>query len=117
MACVYFLNRKRTICVVTMNGTLAGGDKDALDRCLKEVMREPPKYLLLNLGGVTAIEASLSRPFALFQQSLRSSAKLVICGLATGVGRVLKAEGLVRAEEEVEDLVSALQTIMKLEKG
>lgn len=117
MACAYFLNRKRTICVITLNGTLVASDAEVLEHCIKAAQSEPTNYILVNLSGITAAEVDVLRPFTLFQQALRSKAKLVICGLTEATESVLKGGGVLRESELAEDLVAGLQLIMKWEKG
>ena len=117
MALSYFINRKRTTCVVTFKGSLAPADGDTLDLCLNEATGELARFYILNLSGLREAEPAASRPFALFQQALRAKSKLYLCDLQSDPGRVLKAEGVVRETELVPDLMSALQTILNEEKG
>lgn len=117
MALSYFINRKRTTCVITLKGSLTPNDEETLDACLREAKAEPAQYYILNMAGLIASESGTSRPFTLFQQGIRASAKLFLCDLQPEVGRELKAEGVIRESEVHPDLMTALQAILNEEKG
>jgi anti-anti-sigma regulatory factor len=117
MALSFFINRKRTTCVVTFKGSLTPNDAESLDSCLAEALSQPAQYLILNMAGLASAEAGTSRAFTLFQQGIRSKVKLLICDLQPEAARVLKAEGLIRESEVHPDLMSALQAILSEEKG
>ncbi len=117
MALSYFLNRKKTTCVITMQGSLLIGDVEVLDACLKEATAELPRYFILNMGGVVEVEAAATRPFTLFQSGLRANSKLYLCDVQFEVSRTLKASGVLRESEISPDLLTCLQTILNTEKG
>lgn len=117
MALSYFINRKKTTCVVTFKGSLVPSDAVSLEACLKEALSDPAKYYILNMAGLSAVEAGTSRPFTMFQQALRSKSKLLICDLQSEPGKAFRAEGVIRESEVHDDLMSALQAILTEEKG
>ncbi len=116
MALSYFTNKKQSTCVITFAGTLAGVDAGLLEACLSDTLSASTKYVILNFGGLTAIEQSMTRPFALFQSSLRSQSKIFICNIQAPVLKVLNASGVVRDGEVQISLFSCLQMILQLEK-
>lgn len=117
MALSYFINRKRSTCVITFSGSISPNDTEVLETCLKEATSEPARYYVLNLGGLQAVEPGASRPFTRFQQELRQGSRLYLCDLQGEAGRTLKAEGLVRESELQPDLLTALQAILNEVKG
>jgi anti-anti-sigma factor len=117
MALSYFINRKKSTCVITFSGSLAPNDTEVLSTCLKEATSETYRYIILNLGGLKATDPAASRPFTLFQQALRGNSRLYLCDLQSEVARILKAEGVVRESEAFPDLMSCLQAIITEEKG
>lgn len=117
MALSFFINRKRTTCVITFKGSLAPNDADVLEACTSEALKELARYYILNMSGMRDAEAGASRPFALFQQALRAKSKLYLSDLQGDASRILKAEGVIRDTEVLPDLMSALQAILNEEKG
>lgn len=117
MALSFFINRKKTTCVITFKGSMTPNDAETLDTCLKEATSQPARYFILNMAGLVNAEAAVSRPFTLFQQGLRASSKLFLCDLQPDAGRVLKGEGVVRESEVMPDLMTALQSILNEERG
>ena len=116
MALSYFLNRKKTTCVITFKGSLTLNDVETLEACLKEARAEPAQYYILNLAGVVEVEPNASRPFTLFQHGLRSGSKLYLCDVQPEPERVLKSSGVLREGELCPDLLSCLQAILQAEK-
>lgn len=117
MALSYFLNRKKTTCVITLQGSLTLNDVEILDACLKEATAETAQYFILNLGGLTDVEPAAGRPFTLFQSGLRAGSKLYLCDVQSEVSRTLKGSGLLRETELTSDLMTCLQAILNAEKG
>src|SRR3989338_6152839 len=99
MALSYFLNRKRSTCVVTFKGSMSALDEEMLVRCQKEILSEPAKYIVLNLQGLSGIEPDLTRHLTLFQQVLRAESTLIICEILPDVAAFLRPEGVVREAE------------------
>src|SRR5690606_13924754 len=112
MALTYFLNRKKTTCVVTFKGSITVNDGEVLDQCLNEATAEPSQYYILNLGGLVDVEVPACRPFTLFQQGLRANSKLYICDLQADSGKILKTNGVLRESEILPDLMTCLQAIL-----
>jgi hypothetical protein len=117
MALSYFINRKKTTCVVSFQGSLTLNDVECLELCLKEATAEPAKYFILNLAGLIDVEVGACRPFTLFQHGLRASSKLYLCDIPAEPGKILKGNGVVREGEVNADLMSCLQAIIKEETG
>jgi len=117
MALSYFINRKKTTCVVSFQGALSPNDVDILEECLKEATSTPVRYLVLNLAGLKGADPTAARPFTLFLQALRSGSKIYLCDLQAEPGRILKASGVIRESEVQPDILTALQAILNEEKG
>jgi anti-anti-sigma regulatory factor len=117
MALSYFINRKKTTCVITFKGSLSPTDNELLGTCLKEATAETFAYMILNLGGINGVDPESARPFTIFQQGLRSGSRLYLCDLAPEPSRILKAQGVVRESETFPDLMACLQAILSEEKG
>lgn len=117
MALSYFINRKKTTCVITFQGSLSLNDSEVLDACLKEATAQPARYFVLNMAGLRDVASEASRPFTLFQQGLRAGSKLYLCDVNSGPLSLFKAEGVIRESEVFPDLLSALQAILGAEKG
>ncbi len=115
MALTYFINKKRSTCVITLKGNLTPDDVATLDACMKEVLTDAMAYRVLNLAGLADMDLGTSRPFTIFQQSLRESSQLFICGLNVKIQKTLKEHGLVRDPEVQTDLMTVLQVILQLE--
>jgi hypothetical protein len=116
MALNYFINRKETICVVSLIGAIHGGEEAVLQKCLEEVTGAPPMYLVLNMGGVSSFELEMGRPFTIFQQNFRAKSRVFACNFDPKVLSILKENGLVRENETVADLMSALQQILQIQR-
>ncbi len=69
MALSYFINRKKTTCVITFKGSLTPNDAESLDACLKEALLETSRYYILNMGGLKEVEPSVSRRSPYFSKS------------------------------------------------
>lgn len=117
MALSYFINRKKSTCVITFNGSLSPNDQDLLATCLKEATVDMVRCVILNLGGIKEVDPDCARPFTLFQQGLRANSRLYLCDMQTEPARILKAQGVVRENETFPDLMACLQAILRDERG
>ena len=116
MALSYFINRKKAMCVITLQGSLTSNDVEVLSACLKEAVLEPARNYILNMGGLKDVEPDASRAFTLFQQGLRGNSRLYLCDLNDKIGRMLRAGGIIRESEIFSDLMAVLQAILNEEK-
>jgi hypothetical protein len=116
MALTYFVNRKKTTCVISFTGSLSPNDAELLHGCLAEAVSEPARHYILNLGGMKGVDLDASRPFTLFQQGLRAESKLYLCSLPPEVARTLKGGGVIREGEIFPDLLTCLQAILNVER-
>ena len=116
MALTYFINQKSSTTVVSLNGTMAEEDLEVFQKCLDEVNTSPPKYLIINLGGLTDISKAAKRPFTMFQTSVRETSNLIICNIDSEVFKTLKQDGVLRESEVQPDLMTALKWILMLER-
>ena len=117
MALSYFINRKKSTCVIAFKGSLSPNDSELLGECLKEATAEIYRYVILNLGGIKDVDPESARPFTLFQQGLRANSRLYLCDLLPEPARLLKAQGVVRESETFPGLMACLQAILIDEKG
>lgn len=117
MALSYFINRKKTICVVTFQGSFTQNDVGTLENCLNEIRSEASQYVILNLGGVSAVDQETCRPLTLFQNGIRVDSKLYLCSIQENPGKLLRGAGVLRESEVVPDLLACLQNILAGEKG
>lgn len=117
MAFNYFINRKETICVVSLIGAVQPGQEAVLQKSLEETTNAPTRYLVLNMGGVSGFEIEMGRAFTIYQQNLRSHARLFVCNLDPKVLGILKSSGLIREGEVVPDLMGALQQILQIQRS
>ena len=116
MALTYFINRKETICVVSLIGAIQQGEENTLQKCLDEVTSARSMYLVLNMGGVSAFQMEMGRAFTIFQQNLRSHSRLFVSNFESKILSQLKGSGLVREAEVVSDLMGALQQILQIQR-
>ena len=117
MALGYFINRKKTTCVVTLTGSFTPQDAEVLNQCKTEIISQETLYIIINMGGINSMEPDVFRIFTLFQHELRERAKLMLCDIFPKAEMLMKSGGVIRDSEIFPDLVSALQEILNMERG
>jgi len=117
MALAYFINRKKSTCVITLRGSLSRNDEEIFSACLKEATTDIFRYVILNMGGIKGVDPECARPFTIFQAGFRTKSRLYLCDMQTESARVLRAQGVVRESETFPDLLTCLQAILSEEKA
>lgn len=113
----YFLNVRRAIVVVSMNGNLRAADREKFEKCMAEVKQLPAKYVILNLQGFTDYDPTLASLIVNLQTNIRESSTLILAELAAGVRQKLATKGLIRESEIVGTLKDALQLVLTMDAG
>lgn len=117
MAIEYFLNKKSAVCVLSLKGGLEEGDAAALEECAAAVsVAGEFRYVIVSMAGVQSCAPDADRGFTMLLRGLRERATIFVCQMKSEVERDLKARGLLREEELMPDLISALTKIINLEK-
>jgi len=111
----YFLNRRRSLIVVSWVGDLMVLDSEQLKVCLTEVKAANPKFVILNLHGFTGYDPLLAGELVGFQQAIRDTGSwLVLCGLEWKLREQLASKGLVVEGEILPTLKDALQYVLEI---
>ena len=111
----YFLNIRRNLIVISWNGELKAPDGNKIQECLKEVLKTPPRYIIMNCQGFTGYDPVLASDLVNFQEKLRKlPALLMITGMGQEVKEKLSTRGLIKEEEFVPTLQDALQIFLQI---
>lgn len=111
----YFLNARRALVVVSWVGELRVIDSAAVKRCLEEVLKANPKYVIFNLHGFTGYDTVLAGEIVNFQEEVRAkNAWLVLCGLEWTMREQMASKGLVVEGEIHPSLKDALQYVLEI---
>lgn len=116
MALKYFINKKQSVCVISLLGSMRNDDGSVLQKCLEETAENSSQFIIVNMGGLSQFEAEMARPFSLFQQALRTQCTLILCNFDAQVLSFCRSSGIVRDGELMNDLMSALQKIISEKK-
>src|SRR3989338_8710985 len=96
----YFINKKETVIVVSMEGSLSERESPILNKCLDEIIVTGIKHVLLNMSGLTDVDPSAIRSMIIFQQALRTkSLEIKLCALKHEHKVLLDNAGAIRNHE------------------
>jgi anti-anti-sigma regulatory factor len=116
---VYFLAEKNFCLIVSLIGRLGRKNVDVLDRCLKDVQKSKAKWIIINFRDVApSIDEPMYASLANLQKCIRTKpAALKLCSLHPGLKKSLVDRGVIRLEENSNNLTDALLALNSIEKS
>jgi anti-anti-sigma regulatory factor len=109
----YFVNRKDSVTVVTISGSMSEDVSDVLSAILAEISGNPSKYIVLNFAGLSEFSNVQRANLVTFQKGIRDQGcSIVICHLKDDLKKRFLDGGIMRQGEIVKDLISALQFVL-----
>ena len=111
----YFLNVRRTLIIASWIGELRPKDREAIKQCAYEVVKTAPKFVILNLHGLSGYDAILAGDIVEFQERIRKAAGwLILCGLERPLCEKMASNGLVNESNILPTLKDALQYMLEI---
>lgn len=115
----YLLAEQKEFCLISFVGPMDNHASDALEECLQKIKASECKYFIFNFRDVTSIHSTVHRQLVQIQHTIRKEKKSILrmCGMHPQWRPGLTTDGIIRAEEMLDNIRLALTELGKLIKN